>query len=829
MKDQYSFTTKNKSHKNTENPFNIYKANKPHLNNKFSDKKNNKKTLASSSTSYHQKNKTSTLSNIKTISSYKETLNKAYSKLYNQLHSYNLSIKDMNIQIINDIIFDENKRIVSVFKDHLIYCEISDFLKQYYKKNKSVKILQRFINYYESYTKFYPEYGPLEDVLKILKKNIKKKKKYLERIEEDEINKYINNKDSQKFERIIKDSEIKTNKTNSKINKSCSTLILDSTDKININNKDIASNRDFYSILKEFMDYNENDNEENNINYNKEELYKINNDIINEKHDNIFIFNSKLSNYVAKTAKENKDSEIKIGKNKYSNISVKSKKYISISPCINILNNILHKKIRKKMEQRKKMIEYGKNNKAISLKKNFMNPLLKSNNNSSKYYSHKYNDSKSLKKYKKTKSKIIKYNIKTHLIDFKPYNTKKIFNSYNKYNNTSIGNNYTLSSYRYSNEWIKSRRSPESNRDNSPLYLRKKIKNLILSSVKNNKRKNHILNFEKIKIANSNINSVRFSNKNSTNSEINNNKDFNSNVNSNNNICIKLKHNTFFSNSGKGINICKKNTIKKISPVNNYNYTTNKKTKLIINKKTLSNPFKLDNHLIINNTINQNIIFNMNNLYSKKSESSSKKDFNSYKYDSKIELKNKEKIKKKHNNVILIKSKINLIKKNNIINSIKNKNNKSITRLQSSFSLKSTKNNSLNKKKDNLTLSNKISKNKKFCFKNYNNILKTAIDHSILRNELNMKSKAKTHLVKSGVSDIKYKNEINKEIQMLKEDKEENKKINEKSKKKYNCSDLGRNTLIKNKIKKNNEINSNKNGNKKARICLKLPINSHAK
>ena len=88
------------------------------------------------------------------------------------MHSYNLSIKDMNIQIINDIIFDEKKRIVSVFKDHLIYCEISDFLKQYYKMNKSVKILQRFINYYEAYTKFYPEYGPLEDVLKILKKNI---------------------------------------------------------------------------------------------------------------------------------------------------------------------------------------------------------------------------------------------------------------------------------------------------------------------------------------------------------------------------------------------------------------------------------------------------------------------------------------------------------------------------------------------------------------------------------------------------------------------------------------------------------------------------------
>ena len=125
MKVQNSFTTKTNNQKNKENPFNIYNANKLNLKNKLSDKKNNKKTLASSSTSYQLKNRTSTLSNIKPINSLKETLNKAYSRLNAQLHSYNYSIDEINKQIINDIIYDEKKRIVSIFKDHLIYYEIT--------------------------------------------------------------------------------------------------------------------------------------------------------------------------------------------------------------------------------------------------------------------------------------------------------------------------------------------------------------------------------------------------------------------------------------------------------------------------------------------------------------------------------------------------------------------------------------------------------------------------------------------------------------------------------------------------------------------------------
>jgi len=272
MKDKNSFCKRKKVQTNNENPYNIYKANKPNLNNKLSDKKVNKKTLASSSTTFQQKNKSSSLSNIniKPCLSFKETLNKVYNKLNRVLHSYNVPNEEINKKIINDIIFDEKKRIVSIFKDYLLWYETSDFFKLIYDKNKSIKMIKRFIRYYESYTHFFPEYGPLEDILKILKKNIKRKKKYMERIEEDEINKLTNN--DTKFERLIKESEIKINTSfsNSQKNNSKNTLNLDSMENYyNLNNicQKNNGNKDLYKILKTFVDCDDKRDMHNSCNF----------------------------------------------------------------------------------------------------------------------------------------------------------------------------------------------------------------------------------------------------------------------------------------------------------------------------------------------------------------------------------------------------------------------------------------------------------------------------------------------------------------------------------------------------------------------------------
>jgi hypothetical protein len=43
---------------------------------------------------------------------------------------YNWSTEEYQTKIVNDMVFDEKKRIVSVFKDFLLFDETSDFLRR---------------------------------------------------------------------------------------------------------------------------------------------------------------------------------------------------------------------------------------------------------------------------------------------------------------------------------------------------------------------------------------------------------------------------------------------------------------------------------------------------------------------------------------------------------------------------------------------------------------------------------------------------------------------------------------------------------------------------
>ena len=43
-----------------------------------------------------------------------------------------------NVKIVNDIIYNEPTHIVAVFKDYLIYDDLSEFLKRSYKQDESI-------------------------------------------------------------------------------------------------------------------------------------------------------------------------------------------------------------------------------------------------------------------------------------------------------------------------------------------------------------------------------------------------------------------------------------------------------------------------------------------------------------------------------------------------------------------------------------------------------------------------------------------------------------------------------------------------------------------
>jgi hypothetical protein len=46
------------------------------------------------------------------------------------------SLDYYNIKVINDIIYNEPAHIVAVFKDYLIFDDLSEFMKRYYNKEE---------------------------------------------------------------------------------------------------------------------------------------------------------------------------------------------------------------------------------------------------------------------------------------------------------------------------------------------------------------------------------------------------------------------------------------------------------------------------------------------------------------------------------------------------------------------------------------------------------------------------------------------------------------------------------------------------------------------
>lgn len=54
-----------------------------------------------------------------------------------------------NVKIINDIIYNEATHIVSVFKDYLIYDDISEFLRRYYNELEAIQRLPKMYSFYE--------------------------------------------------------------------------------------------------------------------------------------------------------------------------------------------------------------------------------------------------------------------------------------------------------------------------------------------------------------------------------------------------------------------------------------------------------------------------------------------------------------------------------------------------------------------------------------------------------------------------------------------------------------------------------------------------------
>ena len=190
----------------------------------------------------------------------------------------------------------------SLFKDYLISDDISEFLKRYYTTIESSIRLPKFYEYYETYSRIYPNYTALPES-KYIYKNIHKKQKMIDKQQknESEEKKKVNKKHKRNNEKddlvfstdiynsIINDSEDLYNMLFG-INKNC-----ENSEK---------TQEDFNKIIQEIK---KSENQiYNNISYENDNL-NLKNNIKNNLNNYNRNIKGKLFSLCSKT--KNKDSK----------------------------------------------------------------------------------------------------------------------------------------------------------------------------------------------------------------------------------------------------------------------------------------------------------------------------------------------------------------------------------------------------------------------------------------------------------------------------------------------------------------------------------------
>jgi hypothetical protein len=128
--------------------------------------------------------------------------------IYKNLQKYSINRTQVNIKLINDIIYDEKKHIVCIFKDYLLWDEHSGFLKRFYNYVESTGRIPKICSYYVKYSLMKPNYFML-NCFKMLYKNFKKQKKLLELMEENEDRIPDNNMEKDKtYSKLLKNSQL---------------------------------------------------------------------------------------------------------------------------------------------------------------------------------------------------------------------------------------------------------------------------------------------------------------------------------------------------------------------------------------------------------------------------------------------------------------------------------------------------------------------------------------------------------------------------------------------------------------------------------------------
>ena len=694
-----------------------------------------------------------------------------YKITFKNLKKYTTTKRTYNKFIINSIIFDHRIHKVAVFKNNLLWDESSEFLKRFYKKKETKERIPKISEYYEKYTLFPPVYFGLEGLIVIImNKWTKKKKNYLEYVEDhEEDKKKIKTKES--FEPLINSSSLNN---------------ITSSNKSFISKNTLELTKFENESKKSLMNKNKNDNKnKNHANNGKNKIDNLSfSDIMDDLSSNYsVIINTDRINYDNKDIHNLKEQQ-KIKKlsnkdiDKTRNLFYLNKKTLNISNNNNNKTNfnITAKKLNVKNAEnspRKYVkISLNKKNNKLNIKNNNPNIIFRNNNNfnmpipSVKKYQKRFMNTENIKKINLINKNISKGTIRVNTISNYIQNNK---NKVGNENNNILQNNdkeHSASLKKYNNfNYAK-------NNTNYNLVL--SYKNHYISS---NNHVKEINSSEKNKIIKNKNNILKKKN------FIQIKKEPFLSINNLNNSLNKYKQSTFrnqISNYNytqemiSNPNISKHNLISNIPKINMDLINTNKIKEMVNNKKLyLEDPFiyklsqlkkKKTISLTTANSLTKNKNMSINGFHSIIGNNYS--NINNSK--NKLKLSNKKnlvlsKINTKSNLVYNKKRKIsgdNSIRNNSANSTLIPKNNDSA--LNFNISNKKTngwKNNTKNINSKNINLNLNLNIHFNIGLENKNKGRKILLNNTIinqLQNKTN-KNQKYSNLIKNKEKDINYK------------------------------------------------------------------------
>ena len=142
----------------------------------------------------------------------KITIKSLIKKIYKLFHNkYSKLPLSYDSNIIDNIIYNEKSHIVARFKDRLIIDDTGEFLKRYYKKNESDIRLPKFYEYYELYSKIFPNYTAFNEG-KYLYQNIQRKQRMIDLQEKMEFEEKQNKEKNETRKRKVRKNKTRNGK-----------------------------------------------------------------------------------------------------------------------------------------------------------------------------------------------------------------------------------------------------------------------------------------------------------------------------------------------------------------------------------------------------------------------------------------------------------------------------------------------------------------------------------------------------------------------------------------------------------------------------------------